>query len=292
MSSIRKWIDKFCYKHPRFGIPHLMKYLIFISAAVYVFGLMDRTGTLYSYMYFEPFLIMRGQIWRLVTWLFIPTNDFPWIIIELYFYYFLGTTLENMLGSGRFTIYYLMGVILNIIYSLVFMLVSGNIALITSMYLNLSLFFAYAVMFPDQRVLIFFIIPIKVKWIAIVDAAFMAFSIISNVLAGNWIIAFLPLVAIFNFFIFFGDYLTSSIRRTPFGSGSSNTINFKSAARKIKKQQNITNSNPNKSYKHKCAVCGRTDTSNPELEFRYCSRCEGYHCFCMEHINNHVHFTE
>ena len=294
MKSIRKWVDKFCYKHPRFGIPNLMKYFIIISALVFLVGLMDRTYTFYSYLFFDPHLILRGQVWRLITWVFIPTNDLPWIIIELYFYYFLGSTLEGILGTGRFTVYYLMGIILNIVYALIFMLISGTSAFITSMYLNLSLFFAYALMFPDNRVLLFFIIPIKVKWIAIVDAAFMAVNMILNIIAGNWIVAFLPLVAILNFFIFFGDHLSSSVRRSSFGAVNSNTIKFKSAARKFKRQQ-TTGANKTESgkvYRHKCAVCGKTDADYPELEFRYCSRCEGYHCFCMDHINSHVHFTE
>lgn len=294
MKSIRKWVDKFCYNHPRFGIPNLMKYFIIISALVFLVGMMDRTYTFYSYLFFEPRLILRGQVWRLITWIFIPTNDLPWIIIELYFYYFLGSTLEGVIGTGRFTVYYLMGIILNIVYALIFMLISGTSAFITSMYLNLSLFFAYAVMFPDNRVLLFFIIPIKVKWIAIVDAAFMAVNMIINIIAGNWIVAFLPLVAILNFFIFFGDSLSASARRSPFGAVNSNTIKFKSAARKIKKQQaaGAGKTESGKVYRHKCAVCGKTDADYPDLEFRYCSRCEGYHCFCMDHINNHVHFSE
>ena len=174
------------------------------------------------------------------------------------------------------------------------MLVSGATALITSMYLNLSLFFAYAVMYPEHRVMLFFIIPIKVKWIAIVDAAFMLLNVLLNIAVGNWIIAFLPVVAILNFFIFFGDHLLSSARRSSFGAFNPNTIKFKSAARKYKKQQENGSGKTasGKIYRHKCSVCGKTDADNPELEFRYCSRCEGYHCFCMDHINNHVHFTE
>lgn len=292
LKALRKWVDKFCYKHPHFGIPNLMKYFIIISALVYLVGMMDTTYTFYSYLVFEPHLILRGQIWRLITWIFIPTNSFPWIIVELYFYYFLGNTLEGVLGSGRFTVYYLMGIILNIIYALVFMLVTNTSAFITSMYLNLSLFFAYAVMFPDNRVLLFFIIPIKVKWLAIVDAAFMVINMLSSIASGNLIVAFLPLVAILNFFIFFGDYFSSARHSTPFGNFNNNTVNFKSAARKYKKQQSTAKSDSGTSYRHKCAVCGRTDAEHPELEFRYCSRCAGYHCFCMDHINNHIHFTE
>lgn len=294
MNAIRKWVDKFCYKHPKFGIPNLMRYFIIISALVYIAGLMDRTGTLFNYFLFNPQLILRGQIWRIVTWIFIPTTDFPFIIIELYFYFHIGSTIERYLGTGRFTFYYLTGVILNIIYVLIFMLVSGKVIIITALYLNLSLFFAYAVMFPENRFLLFFFIPVKVKWLALVDAAFMLYNMVLNAIAGNWLLAFFPLISILNFFIFFGDHLLYSAKRTTYGAFNSNTIKFKSAARKYQKQQEAGagKTAEGKIYRHKCSVCGKTDADYPDLEFRYCSRCEGYHCFCMDHINNHVHFTE
>ena len=292
LKSVRKWVDKFCYNHPKFGIDNLMKYIVILSAVIFVINMMDRTGTFLGYLAFSPYRILHGEVWRLVSWVFIPTSSFPWIIIELYFYYFIGNTLEGVWGAGRFTIYYIFGLILNVIYGFLIYLIFNINAGITTFYLNLSMFFAFAAMFPDQQVLLFFIIPVKVKWLAWIDAAFLLLNAISNVIAGYYVIAVLPVIAILNFFIFCGEDLMKYARRSRFGSVNSNTINFRKEARKYQKSQANRRTESGKPYRHKCAVCGRTDADYPQLEFRYCSRCAGYHCFCMDHINNHIHFTE
>ena len=140
------------------------------------------------------------------------------------------------------------------------------------------MFFSFAAMFPDMQVLLFFLIPIKMKWLALVDAAFFILSVLTTRFPVN----LLPIVAVLNFFVFCGGELLHAIPRRPAAS----TVNFRRASAKIRREQR------DRLYTHKCAVCGRTDTDYPALEFRYCSRCAGYHCFCQDHINNHIHFTE
>jgi hypothetical protein len=129
-----------------------------------------------------------------------------------------------------------------------------------------------------MQVLLFFIIPVKMKYLALVDAAFFLLSVITTRFPEN----LLPVVAVLNFLIFCGSDLMQLLPRKQ-GKG---TINFKRESARIRREQ------AGKPYTHKCAVCGRTDVDHPELEFRYCSRCAGYHCFCGDHINNHIHFTE
>ena len=122
------------------------------------------------------------------------------------------------------------------------------------------------------------------KWLAVIDALYFVYDIVAN-LGRLGMMSFLPLVAILNYFLFCGADLFYSVlprKRTQ----RRNTVDFKREVRKIKYETK------NKNYTHKCAVCGRTDADYPDLEFRYCSRCVGYHCFCQDHINNHVHFTE
>ena len=104
------------------------------------------------------------------------------------------------------------------------------------------------------------------------------FGIVTTVFPYN----LLPVVAVLNFFLFCGGDLLRMLPRRP----SARTVNFRRESERIRRGQR------DQLYHHKCAVCGRTDVSNPELEFRYCSRCAGYHCFCQDHINNHIHFTE
>lgn len=268
-----------------------MLYIIFGTAAVYLLDVMDTTNTLLSFLVFNPRLILRGQVWRLVTFLFIPEqNDIFFLIISLYFYYFIGTSLERQWGTGRFTIYYLAGVLMNLIFGFLtqYILVwsgadpKGLYVYLDPMYLNLSLFFAFASIWPDSMVLVFFFIPVRMKWLAILDAAFFLYAIVANMSA--FPMNLLPIVAILNFFLFCGSNLFGSLRRDR--GYSKRRAKFRADIHQAKNQERVTG------YRHKCAVCGRTDVSNPELEFRYCSRCAGYHCFCQDHINNHVHFTE
>jgi len=284
MKTISRIIDRFCQKHRGFGIPKLMLYIVIISAMVYIVSGAGTAPIIY-YLLFSPAHIMQGQVWRVFTWIFVPlNNNIFFAALMLYFYYFIGSTLEREWGTAKFTIYYLSGIILNIIYGLVIYYVFNLTPYLSAGFINLSMFFACAVLFPDFTVRLFLIIPIKIKWLALANAAFFAFSIVSEILSGHLVTAFLPLIALLNFFIFCGESLLSYIRPYKF-SMSKQTINFKKAAKRAKQDLK------DKPYRHICAVCGKTDTDYPDLEFRYCSRCNGYHCFCSEHINNHIHFT-
>lgn len=293
MKSFNRAIDRFCNKHRGFGIPRLMLYIVILTAIVFLVG---GTG-LHFFLRFHPEAIFRGQIWRLITWIFIPTGagtGFGGIFftaLMLYFYYFIGSTLEREWGTPKFTVYYLFGMLLNILYALIVWLIFGTVFLLTPMFLNLSMFFAFAVLFPDFTIRLFLIIPIKIKWVALFNAAFFIFNIISGIinaittgsLIPGLVIAFLPLIAILNFILICGGDLASYLRPLT-ARNAPQVVNFRQAAKKAKKDL------ADKPYRHKCAVCGKTDTEYPNLEFRYCSQCNGYHCFCSEHINNHIHF--
>ena len=154
---------------------------------------------------------------------------------------------------------------------------------VTPTYLNLSMLFAFATLFPDVQIRLFLIIPIKIKWLALFNAAFFLYEIVSSLATGLVVAALLPVVAVLNYILICGDELLSYIRPMKIRR-SSQIVNFKKAAKQAKRDL------ADKPYRHKCAVCGKTDTEYPDLEFRYCSRCEGYHCFCIDHINNHIHF--
>lgn len=293
MKAIDRAVARFCYKHPRFGIRNLMLWLVAGSGAVFLLNMMDTTGTLLSYIYFDPGLILRGQVWRLVTFLLMPTDSNIFFeIISLYFYYFIGSSLERQWGTGRFTIYYLFGILFNIIFGFaMYYVLRSNLGALAGIavggsmsasYLNLSMFFAFASIWPDAQVLLFFFIPVKMKWLALVDAVFFAVSIFAQM--DLFPMNLLPLVAILNFFIFCGGNLKLNFRRDR--GYSKRRSEFRSAIHQVKNEEKV------QGYRHKCSVCGRTDVSNPELEFRYCSKCQGYHCFCEDHINKHIHFTE
>ncbi|MDE6107117.1 MAG: rhomboid family intramembrane serine protease [Oscillospiraceae bacterium] len=265
--------------------------MLYIAVANVAIGLIDNfSSSPLSYaLFFSRSLIFQGEFWRLLTFIFVPiTGDFGILfftipgtslfttVLSAYFYYWVGSMLERQWGTARFNCFYLTGVILNIFFGLV-------VGFSSIHYVNLSMFFAFAVLFPDLQVLFMFILPIKVKWLAWIDAALFVWQIITYLRWGLWLYALLPVVAILNFFIFFWTEFTQALgyRKQRFQhQHSAQTINFKKATKSAYQE---------KGYLHKCAVCGKTDTDYPEMEFRYCSKCNGYYCYCSEHINNHEH---
>ncbi len=288
MKSLMKRVDLFCYKHPRFGIPNLMLYVVVGNMIVWLFSLFTGFSgsgvSILNYLYFSPYHILRGEVWRLVTFIIIPNSTGILALIFFYFYYMIGRTVEAQWGPGKFTIYFFSGVLLTVIYGfLVYFIFHVNLG-VSAEFIYLSLFFTFATLYPDMQVLLFFIIPLKIKWLAIVDALFFLYSVVTTSFPAN----LLPLVAVLNFLLFCGSALFDAVRRLLGGSRKQrqNTVNFKNEVRRIQYEQR------EKPYTRRCEVCGRTDADYPNLEFRYCSRCAGYHCFCMDHINDHRHFTE
>ena len=283
MRSIETMLDRFCRKHPRFGIPNLMTIVALGTALVYLLNQFGRGVSLSAALALFPSLVLKGEIWRLVTFVFVPMGSGIALLLELYFYWFMGSALEREWGTAKFSLFYLSGVVLNILFGFLSLLTGNPAVLVTMRYVNLSLIFAFATLYPNLQVLLFFIIPIKVKWLAWVDAALFAWSVLSSLLALDLAGAILPLVAILNYFLFFASDLMNTLgyaRRRVQHQTSRQTINFKKATRQAQQQ---------KGYIHKCAVCGKTDTDYPDMEFRYCSKCNGYYCYCKDHINNHVH---
>lgn len=257
-----------------------MLYIVLGTALVNILCLLDKTDLLYYVLCFNRQAILHGQVWRLFTYpLTFFTSNILLTAIALLCYYSIGSIIERMWGTLRFNIFYFTGVILMDIYCMIF----GGQADVS--YLNMSLFLAYATMFPNAQFLFLYIIPVKAWIFAIIDLALVVIGLIMYPFPYN----LFPLIALMNYFLFFGkDVLNiiplswrirrnKSVRKTP---KQAKPIPFPGAAA----QQQAT-----ASYSHKCTVCGRTDVSNPELEFRYCSRCKGYYCYCEDHISNHTH---
>lgn len=279
LERFNRGVSRFLYNHPNFGIPRLMLYLIIGNALVYLFTMMDRTGMLAWYLCLVPDRLLKGEIWRLVTFVFVPnTRRLIFLVIELYFYYLIGSTLERAWGVGKFTVYYLCGMAITVVYGILASLITGRSLALTGSYLSLSMFFVYATLWPDNQVLLFFFIPVKVKWLAWFEAAVFLLTMITGR-------TLLPLVGLANYFLFCGTSLLASLKFF--------RMRNRSQARQFRRNvKRAENGQDGRTYTRKCAVCGRTDTDYPELEFRYCSQCVGYHCFCADHIHSHVHFTE
>lgn len=276
MKNPRNSIERFCYNHPNFGIPNLMRYITIANVVFWILNVIN--PTLISYLTFNPYYILHGQVWRILTFALIPPSTGLLAFIAFYFYYFIGSTLEKYWGTGQFTIYFFAGIILTVLYGFIMYFITGATFNLTAEFIYLSMFFSFAVLFPDMQVLLFYIIPIKIKYLAIVDAVVFVIGIINRSFPAN----LLPVVAVINFLIFCGGDLLAMLPKKP----SKTARDFKKESAKIRKEQEAN------LYTHKCCVCGRTDKDYPNLQFRYCSKCSGYHCFCEDHINNHVHFTD
>lgn len=284
MRNLNDIIDRFCAMHPRLGIPNLMRYIVAANAIIYIFSMFDGSGLLMSILAMDASSVLRGQLWRIVTFVLIPSGGNPFsVMISLFFYFWLGESMERLWGSTKFTVYYAGGMLLSVLASLLALLLDGfAIPLYGAGYVNAALFFAFALTYPETVVRLFYIIPIKMKWLAIVEAVLYALSVVEGIRAGLWGMALTPIVAMLNLFIFFSPGFFR--RADQFQARHrSEAIQFRKAVKEQKRQ---------KGYNHKCEVCGRTDTEYPQLQFRYCSRCTGYHCFCEDHIFNHVHHMD
>ena len=287
---LRKKFERFCFKNRSWGIPNLMLYISLGTALVYFMSMINQSYALYYWLYFDRDLILQGQVWRLVSYvLTYDTGHVLLTIISLFCYYSLGQGMENLWGTLRFNLFYFTGVILQD----VFCMFTGFHADV--FYLNLSLFLAYATMYPSTQFLIFFIIPVKAWFLALLDLVLTLYPVIANTVEGYFPYSLFPLVALLNYFLFFGKDVLNVIPM-------SWRANARRLFRKKPKQQKAkvvpfptagsyeaSHTKVKAPYNHKCTVCGRTDISDPQLEFRYCSRCSGFHCYCEEHISNHSH---
>ena len=240
MKKLYDGVQRFCAAHPRFGIPNLMRVIVIGNVAVYILMLLTQNSdaSALSFLTFNLNGLLHGEVWRIVTFIFYPSAGSPfWLLISLYFYYWIGSTLERQWGTAKFTLYYISGVLLTAVGVLIASLISGQSYTVAgSYYVNLSMFFAFAFLFPDTQVLLFFIVPIKMKWLAYLDAALFAVDVVRSLLAGNWGGALLPVIALLNFAVFIWPEVHYMADRAAYRHRPQ-TVQFKRAAQQQQKQE-------------------------------------------------------
>ena len=263
-----KFLQKMERKFGRHAIPGLTRFIIAAYAIGYLFSFIN-PGIL-NYLTLEPALIFRGQVWRLITWILIPPSgsNILFFVIMLVFYYSIGRNLERTWGDFRYNVYIFGGLIFTILsaficYGIGWLIYGGAIQMggvFSTYYVCMSIFLAYALTYPDMQVMLYFIIPIKVKWLGIVYAAVMIYQCIYM----SWVGRVAVVASLLNFILFF--LLTRNFKRySPKERKRRKT--FQQAVR----QPEVKPGQP----RHRCAVCGRTELDDPTLEFRYCSKCNG-----------------
>ena len=277
MKNLRRRFNRFCIEHRSKGIPNLMMYISLGCALVYLMTQFTQSTLLYSLLVFDRQAILQGQVWRLFTYpLTFYNSNLLLMAVALFCYYSIGRAMEHIWGTLRFTLFYFCGIVMMDIWCMLF----GGRADVT--YLNLSLFLSYATMFPDAQFLLFFIIPIKAWIFALFDLLLVIYGLFVYPFPMN----FFSVISLANYFLFFGKDVLNVLpmswrikaqrsiqkKEHEYRQDRPKVVPFPNAAAQesaAPKQQ------PN--YTHKCTVCGRTGVSHPELEFRYCSRCSGYH---------------
>lgn len=283
-----KFFAKMERKYSRYAIHNLMYYIIILYGAGILIQMVNPMFY-YQYLSLDASAILHGQIWRIVTFVLYPPFSigsigsmnggqlFQGILfnaIALSLYYSLGNTLERVWGAFRFNVYFFMGIIGHVLAALLGLLVFKQNWFLTTSYLNFSLFFAFAAMFPDLQFLLFFVIPVKAKWLGIFNGLFFAYEFVF----GNASTRCAIVLSLANFIIFF--LMTRNF----------NKINPKEIKRKKDFKAQISRP-PGGQNHHKCAVCGRTEKDGENLEFRYCSKCEGDYEYCQDHLYTHQHVT-
>ncbi len=322
-------LDKWERRFGKFAINGLMRYVVACYIIGYVIYYIQ--PSFLSWLTLEPVYIFQGaQIWRLVSWLLMPPSNtnIIFVVIMLILYYQLGSTLERTWGAFRFNLFIIGDVIISIIVALLMYLIGyyGFHKLIffgssfSTFYINMSIFLAFSVAFPDQRIMLYFFIPIKMKWMGLVYAVLMVYEFI----AARYMPARVAIVASMATFLIYFLGSRNLRRFSPHEvkrkrdfkqqvnagrtqnakfrdadpvkksrTGSRNTGSRNAGSRSGASRGGSTNvyapKNNGKTPIHKCAICGRTELDDPNLTFRYCSKCNGNYEYCQDHLFTHKH---
>lgn len=286
------FMSSFERKFGKYAIRNLSFVLVICYAIGYLIQMIAPGAVVFLTL--NPYAILHGQIWRLFTWILIPpsSGNIFLTLIMLYFYCSIGTTLERTWGTYRYNVYLFEGMLFTILGSFLLMgyhylFHANDIMLVgpeyfftisslyfSTYYINMSIFLGFAATFPDVQVLLMFIIPVKVKWLGIIYAVMLVFEFFANGVDGKFAIA----ASLLNFVVFF---LTS---RNMMHLNPKQIHRRQEFKREVKRNTKIT--------KHKCAICGRTEQDYPNLQFRFCSKCDGNYEYCEEHLYTHTHVKQ
>ncbi|MDO4513177.1 MAG: hypothetical protein Q4B72_03990 [Lachnospiraceae bacterium] len=287
------WFER---KFGKYAIPNISLLLILCYGCGYVIQFIN--ASFLQYLTLNPYAILHGQIWRLVSWIIVPPSqsNIFFVLITLYFYYSIGSSLERTWGTYRYNVYLFSGMLFTVLGSFAMMayfyirytvippeFFSIAAGYFTTYYVNMSIFLAFAATFPDVQVLLMFILPIKVKVLGII----YAIMLVAGMFTGNVCDRFAICASLLNFVVF---YLMSRNRFHMTPKQMKRHMEYKRKARQASKRSNMQYRSANGQIsKHKCAICGRTEMDDENLEFRFCSKCNGNYEYCQYHLFTHTH---
>ena len=260
-------LDKMERRWGRYAIPNIALYFVIGQVFVLLASLLGKINV--GDLVLVPGIVMQGEWWRVFTYMLVPPPPgvlgYLLIAFAFYIFYMMSSALEEAWGAFRFNLFLLLGWVLTT--GLSFFILGSAVS---NSFLAGSVFLAFAFLNPNFEFLLFFILPVKVKWLALITWGLYAVSFIKGPVAVRLMI----MASIGNFLIFFArDIIRGTKQRK------------RNVERSI--QQRAERDEP----RHKCVVCGKTDLTEPTMDFRYCSKCSGNKCYCSEHIRNHPHIV-
>lgn len=288
------WMDKLERKLGRYAVPNLSRYFVGAIVLGYVLSMLSPGFT--DWISYDVSAILHGQIWRLFTWIFMPTTSLDFFgLLFLLCVLMWGSSLELMLGTFRMNVFLWGGVILSDVGGILIYVITkltlgtGASIYLSTYYILMSMLLALAICMPEGEVRLYFVLPIKMKWMLVFELLYLAyivFNTFKTMIAyanGTWLGWVLGLVqssqiilAVANMFLFFW--------------ASKTHISRKQKKRQREFHAQFSNPRPGSGIsQHKCVICGRTELTNPELQFRYCSKCTGNKEYCQDHLFTHTH---
>lgn len=199
-----KGLSRLELRYGRYAISNLTLYIAALNLAVFILSIFPGGGMLIGKLALNPGLVIKGEIWRLITFVFLPeTYSLIWILFSVYLIYMIGASLERYWGKFKLNVYYFAGMLGTIVGAFITYIFVGG-GYMSGYYLNMSLFLAYATLFPEQEFILFFVLPVKVKYLGILDAALLLYGLFNNIINGRWYMAVSVIVAFINYLIFFG----------------------------------------------------------------------------------------
>lgn len=260
MNKLLDWLER---RLGRFAVPNATLGLIAGQVLVFLAMLAQQDSDLAERLMLTRQHVLAGEVWRVLTYVFVPPGINPLFALLFWYVFFLtGNALESQWGPFRYNVYLLVGWAATTAATL---LIPGMAA--TNLFLQASVFLAFARLFPDYQFLLFFILPVKVKWLAWLQWAVYAV----NLIQGPWVIRIMVLASVLNYLLFFAGEHVADLRAD------------------VRKKSFERRARPAGRIRHECAVCGRNSTDEPNTQFRYCSQCEGGKCYCPDHLRDHQH---
>lgn len=283
------FLDKMEKKFGKYAIPNITRVMVILSFVGYIFYF-SKTQTALELLQFSAGDILKGQVWRLVSWILIPYGGLSiWAILFMVCLLSLGEGLERSLGSFRMNVYFLGGILLSDVVGFLIYATLGVSVYLTPYYILFSLYLMLGLFMPDAQVALWFVLPIRMKWLMVLYGVSLAYEIFNYffINTGNGRI-FLWQVGV----VYSTQIVVAIVNLMIFVKLCSRRVSFK---QKRRQQQFHAQTNPNTvarysdGARHRCAVCGKTEKDDPGLEFRYCSKCAGNYEYCQEHLFTHEH---